>query len=255
MNSYQNQVVLITGASGGLGQQAARQFGTQGAKLALSDINEEKLEQLANELRSKDIEVLTRLCDVRNEDQVKAFIDDTVSHYNRLDAAINNAGIDPAHNLLADTPLDDYQRTMDINVQGVFLCMKHQIQYMQAHGGGSICNIASVAGVGGAPFMSAYAASKHAVIGLTKTAAFEYGKFNIRVNAVCPFITMTDMFEQTLSQFPDREAALKHFGKNAALKRVAQPEEIVQAMMFACSKDNSYMTGHELVVDGGMTAV
>lgn len=255
MNNYQNQVVLITGASGGLGQEAARQFGAQGAKLALGDINEEKLEQLANELRQKDIEVLTRLCDVRDEEHVKTFIEDTVNHYDRLDAAINNAGIDPAHNLLADTPLEDYQRTMDINVQGVFLCMKYQIKHMQTQGGGAICNIASVAGVGGAPFMSAYAASKHAVIGLTKSAAFEYGKFNIRVNAVCPFITMTDMFEQTLKKFPDREAALKHFGKTAALKRVAQPEEVVQAMLFACNKDNSYMTGHELVVDGGMTAV
>lgn len=255
MTSYQNQVVLITGASGGLGQEAARQSGARGAKLALSDINEGKLTQLATELRQKDIQVFTSVCDVRNEDQVKAFIDGTVEHFGQLDAAVNNAGVDPAHNLLADTPLEDYQRTMDINVQGVFLCMKHQIRHMQALGGGAICNIASVAGVGGAPFMSAYAASKHAVIGLTKSAAFEYGKFNIRVNAVCPFITMTDMFEQTLGQFPDREAALKHFGKTTALKRVAQPEEVVQAMLFACNKDNSYMTGHELVVDGGVTAV
>ncbi|GAB3106388.1 glucose 1-dehydrogenase [Aestuariicella hydrocarbonica] len=255
MKNYQDQVILITGASGGLGQEAAKQFGKLGAKLALSDINAEKLALLANELREHDIDVLTMVCDVRDEDQVKAFVAATVERFGHLHAAINNAGIDPEHALLADTSLEEYQRTMDINVQGVFLCMKYQIQQMLTQGGGAICNIASVAGVGGAPFMSAYAASKHAVIGLTKSAAFEYGKFNIRVNAVCPFITMTDMFEQTLAQFPDREAALKHFGKTAALKRVAQPEEVVQAMLFACDPNNSYMTGHELVIDGGMTAV
>ncbi|MAZ88057.1 MAG: hypothetical protein CL693_10450 [Cellvibrionaceae bacterium] len=255
MSNYQNQVVLITGAGGGLGAEAARQFGEQGAKLAISDINEDKLEQTSAELKTQGFNVFSRLCDVTHEDDVKAFVDGCVEHFGRLDAAINNAGIDPAHNLLADTPLDDYQRTMDINVKGVFLCMKYQIPHMVKQGGGAICNIASVAGIGGAPFMSVYAASKHAVVGLTKTASYEYGRQRVRVNCVCPFITMTDMFEQTLAVMPDRDEAIKKLTQGAGLKRPAQPEEIVQAMLFACDQKNSYMTGHELVVDGGMSAI
>jgi len=255
MSNYQNQVVLITGAGGGLGAEAARQFGEQGAKLAISDINGDTLEQTSAELKARGFDVFSMVCDVTNEDDVKAFVDGTVEHFGRLDAAINNAGIDPAHNLLADTPLDDYQRTMDINVKGVFLCMKYQIPHMVNQGGGAICNIASVAGIGGAPFMSVYAASKHAVVGLTKTASYEYGRQRVRVNCVCPFITMTDMFEQTLAVMPDRDEAIKKLTQGAGLKRPAQPEEIVQAMLFACDQKNSYMTGHELVVDGGMSAI
>ncbi len=255
MSNYQNQVVLITGAGGGLGAEAARQFGEQGAKLAISDIKGDTLEQTSTELKARGFDVFSMVCDVTNEDDVKAFVDGTVEHFGRLDAAINNAGIDPAHNLLADTPLYDYQRTMDINVKGVFLCMKYQIPHMVNQGGGAICNIASVAGIGGAPFMSVYAASKHAVVGLTKTASYEYGRQRVRVNCVCPFITMTDMFEQTLAVMPDRDEAIKKLTQGAGLKRPAQPEEIVQAMLFACDQKNSYMTGHELVVDGGMSAI
>lgn len=255
MSNYQNQVVLITGAGGGLGAEAARQFGRQGAKLAISDIDADKLEQTSRELIKQGFEVFSMVSDVTCENDVKAFVDGCVEHFGRLDAAINNAGIDPAHNLLADTPLDDYQRTMDINVKGVFLCMKYQIPHMVNQGGGAICNIASVAGIGGAPFMSVYAASKHAVVGLTKTASYEYGRQRVRVNCVCPFITMTDMFEQTLAMMPDRDEAIKKLTQGAGLKRPAQPEEIVQAMLFACDQKNSYMTGHELVVDGGMSAI
>jgi len=255
MADYQNQVVMITGASGGLGAEAAHQFGAQGAKLAISDINAEKLALTATALEAKGYEVFSIVCDVTNENHVKAFVDGCMEKFGRIDAAINNAGIDPAHALLADTTLEDFQRTMDINVKGVFLCMKYQIPKMVAQKSGAICTIASVAGVVGAPSMSAYAASKHAVIGLTKSASYEYGRHKVRVNCVCPFITMTDMFEQTLALVPNREEAIVNLTRAAGLKRPAQPEEIVQAMLFACDKKNSYMTGHELIVDGGLTAI
>ncbi|NIB44927.1 SDR family oxidoreductase [Pseudomaricurvus alkylphenolicus] len=257
MSQYQDQVVLITGASGGLGREAALQFGQNGAKLALSDINADALEATCAELRDAGIEVFSRVCDVTDETQVNNFVNGAYEHYGRLDAAVNNAGIDPAHNLLADIPLDDYNRTMDINVKGVFLCMKAQIPLMQAQGGGAICNISSVAGVGAAPNMSVYAASKHAVLGLTKSAAHEYGKCKIRVNAVCPFITRTPMLDQSLELVPpgQREAMEKQLGKSAALKRIAEPAEVVTAILFACDKTNSFMTGHELMVDGGMSAL
>ena len=255
MSDYQNQVVMITGASGGLGSEAAHQFGAQGAKLAISDINGEKLSITAAALEAKGYQVFATVCDVTDENQVKAFVDGCIAKFGRIDAAINNAGIDPAHNRLADTSLEDFQRTMDINVKGVFLCMKYQIPQMVAQGGGAICNIASVAGIVGAPSMSAYSASKHAVIGLTKSASYEYGRQKVRVNCVCPFITMTDMFEQTLVVMPNREEAIVNLTKATGLKRPAQPEEIVQAMLFACDKKNSYMTGHELIIDGGLTAI
>ncbi len=255
MTDYSGQVVMITGASGGLGKEAAKQFGLAGAQVAISDVNEEGLAACAEALRGMGIEVFYQACDVTDEQAVQSFVEGTVAAFGRIDAAVNNAGIDADHHLLADTPTADFDRTMNINVKGVFLCMKHQIPVMLAQGEGAICNISSVAGVGGAPHMSAYAASKHAVIGLTKSAAFEYGKKGIRINAVCPFVTMTAMLEQTLDTMPDREQALKYLSKGSALKRVAQPEEVVHAMLFACDKKNSYMCGHELVIDGGMTAI
>ena len=143
---------------------------------------------------------------------------------------------------------------MDVNTLGVFLCMKYELKVMEQSTGGCILNISSVAGVGGAPYMSHYAASKHAVIGLTKTAAVEYGRKQIRVNAICPFITHTEMFERVLALAPDREQAIKDLTKTTPFKRAAQPEEVVQAMIMACDPKNTYMNGAELVVDGGFTA-
>lgn len=252
---FENKVVLITGAAGGIGESAALAYAQQGAKLIISDINAEALEALASKLKENGTDVFAQDCDVRDAQQVQALVDEGAAHFGKLDIAVNNAGIDPAHSKLADASIEDYERTMDINVKGVFLGMKYQIPHLIENGGGAIVNIASVAGVGGAPMMGIYAGSKHAVIGLTKSAAFEYGKQKIRVNAVCPFITMTNMLEQTLELAPDREEALKYLGKGSALKRVAQPEEVVESILFASSPKNTYMTGHELVVDGGMTAV
>ncbi|GAA5316738.1 MAG: glucose 1-dehydrogenase [Candidatus Pelagadaptatus aseana] len=257
MSRFNDQVVMITGASGGLGREAALSFGKAGAKLVLSDVNQQALADLTEELQGLNISVFSQTCDVTNPEQVQNFIDAAVAHYGKLDAAINNAGIDPAHNKLADTPVDDFDRVMDINVKGVFLCMKAQIPHMQQQGGGNIVNVSSVAGVGAAPMMSSYAASKHAVLGLTRSAAAEYGKHNIRVNAVCPYITRTPMLDQTLELFPEneREAVLRDITKNTALKRAAEPHEVIEAMLFACDKNNSFMTGHTLMVDGGFSAI
>lgn len=257
MSRYNDQVVMITGASGGLGREAALAFGNAGASLALSDIDEIALADLTEELKGLGIAVFAKACDVTNSEQVQAFVDGAAEHFGRIDAAINNAGIDPAHNKLADTPVADFDRVMDINVKGVFLCMKAQIPHMQTQGGGNILNVASVAGVGAAPMMSSYAASKHAVIGLTKSAAAEYGKHKIRVNAVCPYITRTPMLDQSLAHIPEteREAVLQSITQHSALKRAAEPAEVIAAMLFACDKSNSFMTGHPLLVDGGFTAV
>ncbi|MGB0945117.1 MAG: SDR family NAD(P)-dependent oxidoreductase [Marinomonas sp.] len=255
MMNFKDQVVLITGASGGLGKEAAKQFAQQGAKLALCDINISALNDLSTELAEQGIEVFSQPCDVSKEQEVQSFIDNTAAHFGHIDVAINNAGIDPKHSPLADMDTRDFERVMDINVKGVYLCMKYQIPHMIKQGGGAICNMSSVAGISGAPFMSAYAASKHAVIGLSKSAAHEYGRAGIRVNSVCPYITMTDMVEQHLKTLDNPEEVLAKYGKASALRRVAQPNEVAKVMLFACDKNNSYMTGQELVVDGGMTAV
>ncbi len=251
---YSGQVVLITGAGSGIGKEAALQFGERGAKLAISDINASSLNDITEILKNKSYTVYTQVCDVANEEQVKSFINNSYNHFGRIDAGVNNAGIDPDHNFLVDIPVEDYEKTIDVNVKGVFLCMKYQIPHMIKHGGGAICNVASVAGVSGIREMSVYSASKHAVVGLTKSVAMEYGKQNVRVNAVCPYVTLTNLIEPGLQAVPDREQALKHLAKGTAVKRVAEAAEIVKAIIFACDKDNSYMTGHELVIDGGATA-
>lgn len=255
MDNFKDQVVIITGASGGLGKEAAIQFAQQGAKLALCDINLSALNDLSIALSEQGYEVFSQACDVSQEDQVQSFIDNTFTHFGRLDVAINNAGIDPKHSPIADMDTQDFDRVMAINVKGVYLCMKYQIPHLIKQGGGAICNMSSVAGISGAPFMSAYAASKHAVIGLSKSAAHEYGRAGIRINSVCPYITMTDMVEQHLKTLDHPEEVLAKYSKASALRRVAQPEEVARVMLFACDKNNSYMTGQELVVDGGMTAV
>ncbi len=255
MENFKDQVVLITGASGGLGKEAATQFAQQGAKLALCDINVSALNDLTSELCELGYEVFSQACDVSQEEDVQSFINNTVSHFGHLDVAINNAGIDPKHSPLADIDTQDFDRVMAINVKGVYLCMKYQIPHLIKQGGGAICNMSSVAGISGAPFMSAYAASKHAVIGLTKSAAHEYGRAGIRINSVCPYVTMTNMVEQHLKTLDNREDVLTKFCKASALKRIAQPEEVARVMLFACDKSNSYMTGQELVVDGGMTSI
>lgn len=255
MDNFKDQVVIITGASGGLGKEAAMQFAQQGAKLALCDINVPALNDLSIVLAEQGYEVFSQACDVSQEDQVQSFIDNTVAHFGRLDVAVNNAGIDPKHSPLANMNTLDFDRVMAINVKGVYLCMKYQIPHLIKQGGGAICNMSSVAGISGAPFMSAYAASKHAVIGLSKSAAHEYGRAGIRINSVCPYITMTDMVEQHLKTLDNPEDVLAKYSKASALRRVAQPEEVAKVMLFACDKSNSYMTGQELVVDGGMTSV
>jgi len=252
---YKDQVVMITGASGGLGQEAAKQFAQAGAKLALSDINEALLSEVAAQLTESGAEVYQQVCDVTDELSVQNFVEATVGVFGRIDVAINNAGVDPEATPLVDMPLAKFESMMNINVRGVFLGMKHQIPVMVKQQAGVILNVSSIAGVNGAAYSGVYAATKHAVIGLTKSAAAEYGRKNIRVNAICPGITATNMFDRAIDSLPDREFAIKQIGSDTCLKRHAQPDEIVRGMLFACDPTNTYMTGHALLMDGGFSAV
>lgn len=253
--NFKDKVVLVTGASGGLGKCAAELFAKAGASIAICDINQQALDNTASSFREKGYSVFSQICDVTNEQKVKSLVDATVEKFGRLDAAVNNAGVELSHDKLADVDAAIFDTTMAVNVRGVFLCMKYQIPAMITSGGGAIVNISSVAGIVGAPGMSAYSASKHAVIGLTRSAAAEYARKNIRINSVCPFITHTDMLERFLDSAEDRDQLMAKLVVPTPMKRIAQPEEVAQAMVWACSDANSYMNGQEIVIDGGMTTI
>ncbi|TQV86035.1 glucose 1-dehydrogenase [Exilibacterium tricleocarpae] len=252
---YSDKVVLITGAASGFGKLLAERVAEAGARLALGDLNEDGLNEIAETLRKRGAPVVTRRCDVSKESDCKALVEAAVDEFGRLDIAVNNAGISQDMIPLIDTDEALLDRQHNVNVKGVLFGMKHQIRQMLTQDGGVILNTSSMAGVGGAPYIGAYAASKHAVIGLTKTAAVEYGKKNIRVNAVCPFFTMTPMFIDSGKGHMDNDTAFKALAQSSPMKRLAQPEEVVSVMLMLCAPENTFMNGQAIAVDGGMSAV
>jgi len=191
-------------------------------------------------------------CNVTLEADVQSLMARTIEAYGRLDYAFNNAGIEIEKGRLAEGSMDEFDAIMGVNVKGVWLCMKYQLPLLLAQGGGAIVNTASVAGLGAAPKMSIYAASKHAVIGLTKSAAIEYAKKKIRVNAVCPAVIDTDMFRRAYEADPKKAefAAAMH-----PVGRIGKVEEIASAVLYLCSDGAAFTTGHALAVDGGATAI
>jgi len=249
---YTNKVVMITGAGSGMGKLAAENFSKAGATLAICDVNKDNIEAVAARLREEGCDVLAMACDVSDEEQVKKFTDECLHCFDRIDVAINNAGIlQPlAHTHLLD--LKELDAQYQVNIKGVFACMKHQISAMKEAGSGVILNLSSVAGLGAAPNLSSYAASKHAVIGITRSAAVEYGRYGLRVNALCPSHVdspMMDSVEATSPVSSERIAAAN------PMKRLAVMQEIVNAMLWLCSDYNSYMNGAAIPIDGGLTAV
>ncbi|MNZ16746.1 4-formylbenzenesulfonate dehydrogenase TsaC1/TsaC2 [compost metagenome] len=248
-DSYKDQVVMITGAASGFGELLARRLAAVGARLVLGDRNVSGLEQLAGELREGGASVVAQACDVTREAEVKALVEAAVGTFARLDVGINNAGILTPMKSFIDTEEDELDLSFAVNAKGVFFGMKHQIRQMLAQGGGVILNVASMAGLGGAPKLAAYGAAKHAVVGLTKTAAIEYARKQIRINAVCPFYTATPMV--TASAVGEKSEFL---AQGSPMKRLATPDEIVTVMLMLCARENSYMTGQAVAVDGGISA-
>lgn len=247
-----DQVVLITGAGSGFGQLAATRFAEAGAKLALCDINESAVEDVAVQIRAKGGQARAMACDVSSSEQVARFVADCVTHYGQLDIGINNAGISHAKKRLHDLDEASWDNTTGVNLKGVFLCMKHELAQMITQPGGVILNVASAAGLMGSPFLSIYSAGKHGVIGLTKSAALEYGKMNIRVNAICPAFAKTPLVENSLNAAGGKSRENLMAGN--PMKRLGEVEEIVQAMLWACCRDNSFMNGAVLPLDGGLAA-
>lgn len=249
---FTGKVALITGAAAGLGQATAEAFAAAGAHVVVSDINQDDGDSVVAGIRAAGGEATFIACDVSRGAEVQKLIAGTLEAYGRLDFAFNNAGIEIEQSKLADGDEDVFDHIMNINVKGVWHCMKHEIPAMLAQGGGVIVNTASVAGLGAAPKMSIYSASKHAVIGLTKSAAVEYAKKGIRVNAVCPAVIDTEMFRRAAASDPRKAefAAAMH-----PVGRLGQAEEIAAAVLYLCSEGAAFTTGVALPVDGGATAI
>lgn len=262
VGKFAGKVVMITGAgsAGGFGAMAAARFAAEGARLMLSDIDAAGLRVVADALRAEGAEVLDEVLSVSDDGAMAAHVAAGVARFGGLDIALNNAGIGGGMTRFHEIALEDYDRIMDVNAKGVFVGMRHQIPAMLASGGGSILNTASAAGVLGAAQLGAYAASKHAVVGMTRAAADELARSNIRVNAICPAFTITPMVEGMGEEMSARHGMSREeaYGRIAAripMRRVGKAEEIVQAMLWIVSDENSFMTGQAISIDGGLTAV
>ncbi len=251
---FQGKIVLITGSATGFGKVLAEEFARQGASLILSDVDTTQGEAVAEEIRQTGTQVVFTKCDVSNTEDVKAMVQKGIEAFGRLDICVNNAGI--AGNSLRDKTHDFdetmWDNIMNVNAKGVWLCMKYELPHLLAAGGGVVVNISSKAGLGGVPGNVAYAASKHAVIGITKTAALEYAHKNIRVNAVCPSFADTPMVHNSIMRDPKYAERLI---LSNPMRRLGTANEIRDVVMFLCSDKSSFMNGQSVAVDGGLTAI
>ncbi len=247
----EGKAALVTGASSGIGRATALVFAREGAKVVVADVVVAGGEETVRLIKTVGGEAIFIKADVSKAAEVEAMVNTAVAAYGRLDCAHNNAGIEGAMSTTADYTEEDWDRVISINLKGVWLCMKSEIAQMLKQGGGAVVNTASGAGLVGLANMSAYVASKHGVVGLTKTAALEYAKAGIRVNAVCPGVIQTPMVARVTGRQPQLAEALV---AAEPVGRVGQPEEIAEAVVWLCSEAASFVTGHAMAVDGGYVA-
>ncbi|MFS2221418.1 glucose 1-dehydrogenase [Pantoea sp. B65] len=248
--SFKNQVALVTGAASGMGLAASKAFAASGASVVMVDVNEEAVANAAAELNAAGYSAIGIRCNVANIDEVKAMVDQAVATFGRIDAAFNNAGVQSpvAETAIADP--EDYDFVMDINLRGIWNCMKYELIQMKKQGSGAIVNNSSLGGLVGIAERGIYHASKHGVVGLTKSAGLEYAPQNIRVNAICPGIIETPMVSGMLESQPEAMAELM---KDVPIKRLGRAEEIADAVLWLCSPASTFVIGHALPVDGGYT--
>lgn len=250
---FAGKTVLITGAASGFGRLAAQRFAAEGATVILGDIQADALHAVAKGIGKT---AHAQVNDVTDLASCEALVALALAVTGRLDVALNNAGIVHPSLKIAETDPAVMRRMFEVNVMGVFHGLKCQIPVMERQGGGAIVNTSSAAGLNGAPLLGAYAAAKHAVIGLTKTAAAETARRGIRINAVCPAFAETAMLTDSLaSMHGNRDEAMGRLLGGVPMKRAGTADEIVQAMLFLADPANSFMTGHSLAVDGGLLSV
>jgi NAD(P)-dependent dehydrogenase (short-subunit alcohol dehydrogenase family) len=248
---FTGQVALITGASSGMGLATARAFAEAGAAVVLTDVNQEALREATEALTAAGHQALAVGCDVSDETAVAAAVRTTVGTYGRLDMAFNNAGIQAPPTDAADEPADLFDRVNAVNLRGVWGCMKHELAQMRPQGSGAIVNCSSLGGLVGLPGRAAYHASKHGVIGLTRSAALEYAPRGVRINAVCPGTIATPMVTDMIDKGElDPADAIA----NQPINRLGDPSEIAAAVLWLCSPGASFVVGVALPVDGGYTA-
>ncbi|MHA3915949.1 SDR family NAD(P)-dependent oxidoreductase [Halovulum sp. GXIMD14793] len=251
MSRFAGKVVLITGAASGFGLMVAQDLAAQEARLSLSDIAPDGID-IPDAMISK--------VDVSQEADIAGQVADTLDRFGQLDIAINNAGIGGRMAPITETTVEEFDQLMAVNARGVFLGLKHQLPPMLAAGSGAIVNVSSASGLVGAAAIASYAAAKHAVIGLTRSAADEVARRNVRVNAVCPSFADTPLFNAMADDMAarydtDRSGAYDRITRRIPMRRVAKVSEVTQAILWACDPANSFMTGQAISIDGGLTAI
>jgi NAD(P)-dependent dehydrogenase (short-subunit alcohol dehydrogenase family) len=249
--TFQNKVAFVTGGAGGIGFATARAFVEAGAAVAITDINEEAAKVSADTLTHAGHRALGLRCDVSDEASVASAIDATVAAFGRLDFAYNNAGLHAPSVETADAMAEDFDRVIAVNLRGVWTCMKHELRQMRRQGYGAIVNCSSQSGLTGIAGLAAYTASKHGVVGLTKSASLEYARKGIRINAICPGTVRTPMVDKAMADHPESMQAVID---DIPLGRMGTPEEIASAVLWLCSPGAGFMVGQIVAPDGGYTA-
>ncbi len=247
------KVAVVTGGNSGIGRAAAVLFAKEGAKVVIAALDSTKGQAVVNEIRQFGGEAIFVQTDISREDEIKSMVAQAMVKFKRIDILFNNAGIELTKPV-TETTAEELEKVLSVNLKGVFFGCKHAIPYMTRHGGGSIINTASTAGIVGFPNMAAYSASKGAVVLLTKQMALDYAKQGIRVNCVCPGAIMTPMVERFINKSPNPEETKKQLAGMHPIGRMGKPEEIANAVLFLASDESSFVTGHSLIVDGGLTA-
>ena len=248
---FENKVAIVTGGSFGIGRATAIAFAQRGAKIVIADWIKDKEEATLRKIKALESEAIFVQCDASKSKDVKMMVEKTIAAFGRLDFAFNNAGVEGASALTHECTEENWDKTIGVNLKGEWLCLKYEIHEMLKQGKGAIVNCASIAGLVGFPGLIAYVASKHGVIGLTKTAALEFAKRGIRINAVCPGVIKTPMIDRFTGK---GKVAEKQFENQEPIGRMGLPEEVAEAVVWLCSDAASFVTGDALAVDGGWIA-